>query len=518
MPDVDIPQGVALKGIPDVELVAVGSWNASTGPVTITNDDVNAAIAALECPGVHNPVLKLGHDEPDPDGQHIRWDGEPAVGWISNMRLSDNGAKVLGDYTGVPAWLADAMPSAYPQRSVEISRDLKCQIGHVHPFVITAVSLLGVYPPAVGVIRSLNDVQALYTLGAMDGRAAASVIRTARMAASPVDERPPLSDVEQASTVDFDRDLDEWEAGIAALLVAWAAIGRRQQDALTAQIAQHIDSGDLTALAALTVDNDAATDALYEVMRESALAARDEQAAEARRQGVPFDDLPDVDDEWLHEVAASIAATMGLTLAATAGRDAAQLAAPGVSGADVAAGVGAKLSDLSDRFLRDQFGGAVGAARTAGRYAVLSVAPNGEYYAAEVNDTRTCSNCKSINGTRFGTLDEAMSAYGAGGYQSCSGGGRCRGRLITVWEAATAPIVTTPVFPAFLARIPTTVSLLSGGPAMPLPTVVKARVSAEDVSRAYYKTAGYTNWITAMHVDPLELVVCDDASDRKSVV
>jgi len=147
--DVEIPQAVALKGIPDVELVAVGSWDASTGPVTITNDDVNQAIAALECPGVHHPVLKLGHDEPDPDGQKIRWDGTPAVGWVSNMRLSDNGAKILGDYTGMPAWLADVAASAYPQRSVEIRRDLKCQIGHTHPFVITAVSLLGVYPPAV---------------------------------------------------------------------------------------------------------------------------------------------------------------------------------------------------------------------------------------------------------------------------------------------------------------------------------------------------------------------------------
>lgn len=498
-------QPVPLKGVPDVELVAVGSWKASTGPVTITTDDLSQAIAALECPGVYSPVLKLGHDEPNPDGQKIRWDGEPAVGWVSNIRLSDNAAKLVGDYTGMPGWLADVIASAYPRRSVEIEHDFVCQIGHTHPFVLTAVSLLGVMPPAVGVIKSLNDVQALYTLAAA-GKIGLSV-------ALPGDEpRRDLTDIEVASTADFDRDRDQWEAGIAALLAAWPTIGRRQREELTSQIATFVDAGKLSKLADMAVDHSAAADLLYDEMVEQARNARDEQAAEARRQGVTDDLTAEPDDQWLRRVAEGIAATMALSLAATAGRDAAQLAAPGVTGSAVADGVQQKLSDLSDRFLRDQFGGAIGAARTAGRYAVLSVAPNGEYYAAEVNDTRTCSNCRSIDGTRFTSLDEAMSAYGAGGYQMCSGGGRCRGRLITVWEAPTAPVVDLPTIPAFLAAVPTTVSLKSGGAPMPLPTVIKAKVSAEDISRAYYKNAGYSNWITAMHVDPLELVVCDDAS------
>jgi hypothetical protein len=166
MAKVTTPQAVALKSMPGIELVAIGSWPARTGPVTISPADLRDALAARECPSVGAPVLKLGHDEPNPDEKHMRWDGEPAVGWVANLRLSDNRAKLVGDYTGVPAWLADVMASAYPRRSVEIHKGYRCQTGHTHPFAITAVSLLGVQPPAVGVIKSLHDVQALYTQAA----------------------------------------------------------------------------------------------------------------------------------------------------------------------------------------------------------------------------------------------------------------------------------------------------------------------------------------------------------------
>jgi hypothetical protein len=430
---IEVPQAVVLKGIPDVELVAVGSWDASTGPVTVTDDDLRQAVAALDCPGVHKPVLKLGHDEPDPDAQHMRWDGTPAVGWVSNMRMSANGAKVLGDYTGMPAWLADAAPSAYPQRSVEIQRQFRCQIGHTHPFVITAVSLLGIYPPAVGVIRSLNDVQALYTLAAADGHPPAEVTRSiAVRLATPTETRRTLTAVEEASRADFDRDRDEWEQSIADLLQAYGIVQRRQREQLTAQIAPLVDQGRYEELADLFVDARTAADTIYTEMFTAAQLAIASQVAEAAAQGVTG--LTAVPDElFLRRVADGIASTMASTLAATAGRDAAQLAAPGASGAVVAGTVEAKLSDLSDRFLRDQFGGAIGAARMSGRYEVLEAAPTGEYYAAEVNDTSTCAKCKAVDGRRFDTLDDAMEAYGAGSYRDCLGGGRCRGRLVTVW-------------------------------------------------------------------------------------
>jgi hypothetical protein len=435
--DVAVPRAVALKGLPDVELVAVGSWKASTGPVTITLADLQAALTARECPGVHNPVIKLGHEEATPGDDRMRWDGTPAVGWVSNMRLSANDAKLLGDYTGVPAWLIDVMPSAYPQRSVEIQRDFRCQVGHTHPFVITAVSLLGIYPPAVGVIRSLNDVQALYTLAATDGHPGAEITSSiAAHLAAPVntDTRRPLTEIEERAGVDFAADLDDWDAAVARLVSAYQVVQRRQREQLTAQIAPLVDAGRLGELAAMQVDSQAAADTLYEAMLAAATAAAVQQTVEAAAQGIVG--LTGVPDElYLRRAADGIAATMASSLSAVAGRDAAQLAAPGVSGLGVAEQVNDKLSDLSDRFLRDQFGGAIGAARMAGRHAVLSVAPTGEHYAAELNDSSTCRACKAIDGHRFSDLDSAMGAYGSGGYHLCEGGGRCRGRLITVWGA-----------------------------------------------------------------------------------
>jgi hypothetical protein len=152
-----------LKTVPGVELVAAGTWHASTGKATFTGDDLAAAIDALSCPGVRKPILKLGHapNQAELDGG-LPWDGEPAVGWVDNLRLTAGGAKIEGDYVGVPDWLADIIASAYPDRSVEMYRPFTCQIGHTHKAAMTAVALLGVMPPAVGVLKSLQDVRALY--------------------------------------------------------------------------------------------------------------------------------------------------------------------------------------------------------------------------------------------------------------------------------------------------------------------------------------------------------------------
>ena len=176
----DLPEGIDLSGIadwpvidatgdgdedpvevpalamwPGVELVAVGEWPLSTGPANFTATDLAEACAAARCPAVGQPVLKLGHHDP-------RFDGEPAIGWVASMRLNDTQTKLVGDFTAMPGWLAAILPSAYPERSIEACFDFTCQIGHVHPFVITAVALLGVTPPGVGTIGSLNDVAALY--------------------------------------------------------------------------------------------------------------------------------------------------------------------------------------------------------------------------------------------------------------------------------------------------------------------------------------------------------------------
>ena len=85
MVEVVVPPRPVLKTIPNVELIKVGTWPISTGMWTVTSDDLYAAVSALESPAIRRPVLKLGHSD-------SRFDGEPAVGWVDNLRVSDDGS------------------------------------------------------------------------------------------------------------------------------------------------------------------------------------------------------------------------------------------------------------------------------------------------------------------------------------------------------------------------------------------------------------------------------------------
>lgn len=509
MADVEIRKPVPLRNVPAVELAAVGTWAASTGVTTFTPEDLAGAVAALECPGVRNPVLKLGHDEPD-STSGVRWDGEPAVGWIGNMRM--DGAKLLGDYMGMPEWLAGTddsgnaiLATAYPDRSIEIRRPFVCQIGHTHPSVITAVALLGVYAPGVGVLKSMQDVYAAFTTTAGDEidsssvNLASPIIRTTvRLAA---DDAPrEMTEVERRSGVDFAGEQERWQTALDDLLGQWDAIGEAQRDELSAQIAAAVDN-EPDRLGELAVDAAAAALLLRSSVRSVAAEAAEQQVAAAARQGVIITD-PGLDDDEVDGIADAVAAAMAASTASTAGRTAAQSLGTG-DGATIAAATVATLADFTDRFLRDQLGGALSAAQAAGRFRVLEIAPIGEWYGSEINDQRTCSPCKSIDGQRFDTLDEARAAYGSGKYVGCQGGARCRGQVVATWGTALS------------APISTTVRMSLGGP-MPTPPdgAVKASVSVEEISRKYYEAAGYSMWITAMHVDPLELIASDDTDGK----
>lgn len=153
-----VPAAPVLGHVEGVQLVAAGSWPASTGPVTFTADDLASAVAALECPAVRRPVLKAGHG-----GLHGV--GEPALGYVANLRLSEEGQVLVGDYRGMPGWLTavddngqSVLASAYPDRSIEGEFGYRCTLGHEHPFVIQAVALLGVEQPAVGTLQSLQEL------------------------------------------------------------------------------------------------------------------------------------------------------------------------------------------------------------------------------------------------------------------------------------------------------------------------------------------------------------------------
>src|SRR4051794_29198864 len=92
-----------------------------TGVYYVTAEHLADMVAAQDDPLIRRPRVKLGHlsvlfqtlagmHDPAP----LQDDAEPAFGSVENLRTDDAGSKLLGDLTQVPAWLAEAMPSAYP--------------------------------------------------------------------------------------------------------------------------------------------------------------------------------------------------------------------------------------------------------------------------------------------------------------------------------------------------------------------------------------------------------------------
>lgn len=125
-----------------------------------TADDLRGmAEADAELGDEIKPPGKIGHS----DAQRLLGltDGEmPAVGWVENVRVSDDGEKLLADFLRVPKKFAELVKSgAYRTRSVELSRVKSQTSGKVYDWVVTGVAWLGGKLPAV---KTLDDVVALY--------------------------------------------------------------------------------------------------------------------------------------------------------------------------------------------------------------------------------------------------------------------------------------------------------------------------------------------------------------------
>lgn len=155
------PVWVATVNIPNVELATAGTFPASSGRSTLTPDDFRSAVSAYADRDVPRPVIKIGHTDPrftDPSQ-----DGNPAFGWLENLRVSADGNTLIADLTGIPAKLAEIIPAAFRRRSIEMAFGFRTVAGKVHRAALTALSLLGERAPA---INSLADVYALYRAGA----------------------------------------------------------------------------------------------------------------------------------------------------------------------------------------------------------------------------------------------------------------------------------------------------------------------------------------------------------------
>lgn len=149
---------VALVTIPNVELVSVGDWHASTGDITFTAEHLAAAVAAMDDASVHAPRLRIGHTPPSYNAEMSAggFEEQPAFGRFENLRLNATGTTIVADAVGVPAWLAEILPSAFPSRSIEGFWNVQTAQGRSHDFVITSVALLGVSMPAVETLEDLR--------------------------------------------------------------------------------------------------------------------------------------------------------------------------------------------------------------------------------------------------------------------------------------------------------------------------------------------------------------------------
>jgi hypothetical protein len=162
----------ALTTIVGVELCRVGTWHASTGTWNCTAAQLASAVQAASDPAFRPAVVKIGHD--DPRFNDAKGDGEPAIGRVVNLRLSEDGQVLIGDLEGVPAWLAEIIQSAFPSRSIEANLGVETADGNVYPMVLTGLALLGVQAPA---IENLADIASLYDVDtAVDTWVAASAV------------------------------------------------------------------------------------------------------------------------------------------------------------------------------------------------------------------------------------------------------------------------------------------------------------------------------------------------------
>lgn len=200
----------------NVELIEVGEWLTSTGPANFTKAHLQGIMQSLDDPFVKEPRLILGHtpNKPEPGPGMSGKDGffgeQPAIGKFTNLRLIEDDTKIVADLVGVPGWLGDILPTAYPNRSVEVYFDVKTQKGE-YAAVMPRVAALGINLPAVA---SLEDLQVLYSEEGPDGVELIHVGE--RIAATRGDSQAPakmsvdVDAVRQAYYDDFAQDDRYW--------------------------------------------------------------------------------------------------------------------------------------------------------------------------------------------------------------------------------------------------------------------------------------------------------------------
>lgn len=141
----------------DIEIARPGKWRLASGEIEVTPRDLDDAARFANREGARPGYLKIGHT----DTRFLASDGEPALGWLHNIRLEedDQGHVLKGDLHDMPDWLAEAIPRHWPDRSMEGYAGYEHQ-GQRYGLVVDGLALLGVTPPGMSSIKSLRDLPA----------------------------------------------------------------------------------------------------------------------------------------------------------------------------------------------------------------------------------------------------------------------------------------------------------------------------------------------------------------------
>ncbi len=142
MPELVADQLVTRRG---VELVKVGEWPAVTGPASITIEKLESMVRASQSEWWSGASMHRGHFDP-------RYDGEPALGWLSNLNVvqkANGDISLYGDIEKVPSKFAPRLEDAFRNRSIEWIEDVVAPDGTTWPAVLTGLAVLGAAPPGV---------------------------------------------------------------------------------------------------------------------------------------------------------------------------------------------------------------------------------------------------------------------------------------------------------------------------------------------------------------------------------
>jgi hypothetical protein len=153
--------------VPDVEVLSAGmKHRGMTGVYYVTGEHLADMVAAQADPLIRAPRVKLGHTDTlfgalagSHDPAPGSTDGQPGFGTLVNLRVEQDGVMLVADLAEVPAWLAEAMPSAYPTRSAEWIWDHETAGGKRYTAVLTDLALGGVWEPAVEDLADITREQ-----------------------------------------------------------------------------------------------------------------------------------------------------------------------------------------------------------------------------------------------------------------------------------------------------------------------------------------------------------------------